>query len=214
MGNRGWITSSLFETKGHKVRLQERERNSRTSKFSPLSAALAVGLFESAVQSAALRDLSIHLLWLRSNAPNNTPFLFYSTSLSLCWVAQQNYVPNDNYQSKLWSEKWRQRKLLTRTSSMNRTPKRSSVIREWERESWEKARREGVQCKPSWFQSTYSNKLCQTLYCEELTISDHKYYKNIHLFNYSFELSDIVKCLLTLAVNKKGTSEKCVPERK
>lgn len=84
------------------------------------------GLFE----SAALRDLSIHLLWLRSNAPNNTPFLFYSTSLSLCRVAQQNYVPNDNYQSKLWSEKWRQRKLLTRTSSRNRTPKRRSVIRE------------------------------------------------------------------------------------
>lgn len=134
-GNRGWITSSLFETKGHKVRLQgeregERKGKSWTSMFSALSAALAVGLFESAVQSAALRDLSIHLLWPRSNAPNNTPFLFYSTSLSLCWVAQQNYVPNDNYQSKLWSKKWRQRKLLTRTSSRNRTPKRSSVITE------------------------------------------------------------------------------------
>lgn len=129
--NRRQITSSLFETKGRKVQLQrERESQSRTSKFSPLSAALTVGLFESAVPSAALRDLSIHLLWLRSNAPNNTPFLFYSTSLSLCRVAQQNYVPNDNYQSKLWSEKWRQRKLLTRTSSRNRTPKRSSVISE------------------------------------------------------------------------------------
>lgn len=96
----------MFETKGRKVRLQgERESKSWTSKFSPLSAALAAGLFELAVQSAALRDLSIHLLWLRSNAPNNTPFLFYSTSLSLCWVAQQNYVPDDNYQSKLWSKK-------------------------------------------------------------------------------------------------------------
>lgn len=61
------------------------------------------GSLESALQHAALRDLSIHLLWLRSNAPNNTPFLFYSTRLSLCWVAQQNYVPDDNDQSKLWS---------------------------------------------------------------------------------------------------------------
>lgn len=55
--------------------------------------------------SAALGDLSIHLLWPCSNAPNNTPFLFYSARLSLCWVAQQNYAPNNNYQSKLWSKK-------------------------------------------------------------------------------------------------------------
>lgn len=57
------------------------------------------------IGSAALRDLSIHLLWPCSNAPNNTPFLFYSARLSLCRVAQQNYAPNNNYQSKLWSKK-------------------------------------------------------------------------------------------------------------
>lgn len=72
------------------------------------------------IGSAALGDLSIHLLWLCSNEPNNTPFLFYSTRLSLCWVAQQNYVHNNNYQSKLWSKKLRLGKLLTKISS---TPK-------------------------------------------------------------------------------------------
>lgn len=78
------------------------------------------------IGSAALGDLSIHLLWPCSNAPNNTPFLFYSARLSLCWVAQQNYVPNNNYQSKLWSKKLRLGKLLTRISSRNSTSKLSA----------------------------------------------------------------------------------------
>lgn len=128
LGNRGWITSSLFETKGHKVRLQgERERGREKRQVMDkyvFCSLCSSGCWSLWIGGAALRDLSIHLLWPRSNAPNNTPFLFYSTSLSLCWVAQQNYVPNDNYQSKLWSKKWRQRKLLTRTSSGNRTPKK------------------------------------------------------------------------------------------
>lgn len=76
--------------------------------------------------SAALGDLSIHLLWPCSNAPNNTPFLFYSARLSLCWVAQQNYAPNNNYQSKLWSKKLRLGKLLTRISTRNSTSKLST----------------------------------------------------------------------------------------
>lgn len=78
------------------------------------------------IGSMALGDLSIHLLWPCSNAPSNTPFLFYSARLSRCWVAQQNYVPNNNYQSKLWSKKLRLGKLLTRISSGNSTSKPSA----------------------------------------------------------------------------------------
>lgn len=148
---------------GHKVCLQEREIDSPTSKFSLLSTAVAVGLFESAVQSAAPGDLSIHLLWPRSNAPDNTPFLFYSTSLLPCRVAQQNYVSKCNYQSKLWFEKLRRGKLLTGMSSMNLTPKRGEREREGRKETqcvreWEDAEQWQLKCDSLW---TYSTAQCE-----------------------------------------------------
>lgn len=99
------------------------------------------------IGSAALGDLSIHLLWLCSNEPNNTPFLFYSTRLSLCWVAQQNYVHNNNYQSKLWSKKLRLGKLLTRISSTSQL-------------SVEGAEREDLHSqKPQWLQQTHTDRV-------------------------------------------------------
>lgn len=70
----------------------------------PSPCSLLIGRSVQAMAPVVPRDLSLHLLWPRSNAPNNTPFPFYSVPsltlpagstgvMSLTIIINQNYGP-------------------------------------------------------------------------------------------------------------------------
>lgn len=86
-------------------------------------------LLSGSISSAALRDLSIHLLWLRLNAP--TTHHSYSIFILLIshfagWLNRIMFpriIINQNYGLK----QWRQRKFLTRPSNRKGTSKTRCV---------------------------------------------------------------------------------------
>ena len=88
----------------------EKTRRMWTSLPPPLASALLYGLSEGLcwVQNAALEEIYPFICCGSASVhPTTRHFYFILTSLSLSagW-AGQNYVPCDNYPSKLLSEKW------------------------------------------------------------------------------------------------------------
>ena len=125
--------SLLLGTEVSGVRLQGVRKQEECELAPPLSSALLYGLSETRcrVQNAALEEIYPFICCGSASVrPTTRHFYFILTSLSLSagW-ARQNYVPCDNYPSKLLSEKWRRGEIAYEDVKLGRGG--GSRKREW-----------------------------------------------------------------------------------
>lgn len=160
--------------------------------FSSLSAALAVGLFESAVQLWEIYPF-ICCGYAQMHPTTHHFYFILLVSHSAGWlnrIMSLTIIINQNYGLK----KWRQRKLLTRTSSRRGTPKRSSVMRE--RGGWERICIHAVEAMMTLVNSQWQTMPDFKPFEEQIT-SIQKHYITfwVKLSHHSLELFDNMKCL-------------------